>query len=177
MKKVSLILTIFISLFFMGCSSTQPTRVATGVQIERPSKELDIKLVSTALLVENPLFGISNEGGVTFNVTNKTDNVIVVKLSHSSLTLHNLVSRVVSGNDRIKNLGEASADLILPPKGNILITLYPSDLIEPQYTDAGKLYGFKVVPSFKDLNNIKVLLAYSIEEEKENKYFIANYTL
>lgn len=187
MKKVSLIFTIFISLFFMGCSSTQPTRVATGVQIERVSKELDVQLISTAKLFENSYIGISKEGGITLNVTNKTDDVIIINLGHSSMTLQGIsmepnTSRVVSGNDRIKNLGEASSNLILPPKGSMRITLYPSDLMDPQYNGYGTLLGFKITPAFKSYNKIKLLLAYYVEEGKEmnlakNKYFIANYTL
>lgn len=181
MKKILLAFCLSLSFLLVGCSPT--LRQVKEAQIERPSDELQVKLLSTAQLQAQGI--IFREAGVIIEIKNVSKNMISINLNNSSMTLSGAygdnTSRVISGNDRIKNVNSIVPNVVIPPNAAIKLTLYPADLLEANYS-YGQITGFSVNPPFETITKVRLALAYHNEVGNElnlgkTKYFMASYSI
>ncbi|MGL6023143.1 MAG: hypothetical protein ACRC0F_00860 [Cetobacterium sp.] len=181
MKKILLFICLSLNLLIVGCSPT--LRQVKDAQIERPSDELQVQLLSTAQLQVQGLY--FEEAGVIIEIKNISQNMISINLNNSSMVLSGIngenTSRIINGNDRIKNINSIVPNIVILPNSTVKLTLYPADLLEANYY-SGQITGFSVIPQFKTINKVRLALAYHGEVGNElnlgkTKYFMASYKL
>lgn len=181
MKKFLGLILVIISLLISGCSAT--LRNVKGEKIERNSDEIQVKVISTTQLQAQGV--VFREAGINVEIKNISNSMIVINLNNSSLSLDGLngeySSRIISGNDRIKNVNSVVPNIVLAPNATRKIVLYPADLLQPVY-HFQDITGFEVIPQFKNFDKIRLSLAYHSEIEnslnlEKTKYFLAIYQL
>ena len=157
MKK-NLLVLVLLGLFMIGCMSVEK-RTPNNVTKLSEKNDIDVIILETVGVSGNFIGAKSGDVGLKLKVKNNSKEVKYLVWSSSSLGYDGLVSRIVTGNDKVANINSIVPNTAIMAGRETIVTIYSADFIqyEPK-TQYGGGYYFTESPM---KSNVELILSYS----------------
>ena len=157
MKKYLLFLFLF-GMFMTGCMSVEK-RTPSNVTKLSEKNDIDVTVIETVGVSGSLMGSKSGDVGLKLRIKNNSKEVKYLVWSSSSLGYDGLVSRIITGSDKVININSIVANTAIMAGKETIVTIYAADFIqyEPK-TQYGGGYYFTESPM---KNNAELILSYS----------------